>query len=50
MTQGVIDWNKDGYVLSAEQKKEYAENGFIVIKNVVPKYDLERYTQRFKVY
>uniref|UniRef100_A0A914C0W0 phytanoyl-CoA dioxygenase n=1 Tax=Acrobeloides nanus TaxID=290746 RepID=A0A914C0W0_9BILA len=43
-----LDWQHDGHILSAEQKKFYFKNGYIVIKNCVPKYELEKYRQRFQ--
>lgn len=34
-------------VLTEEQRRHYEENGFIVIKNCVPKENIEKYRQRF---
>ncbi|CAJ0955648.1 unnamed protein product, partial [Mesorhabditis belari] len=47
LAQGVIDWSRDGHVLTAEQKKFYEREGYIVIRNVVPQYELDRYQKRF---
>jgi len=38
--------NENG-VLSDEQQRHYEENGFVVIKSLVPLKDIEKYTQRF---
>ncbi|GMS95022.1 hypothetical protein PENTCL1PPCAC_17195, partial [Pristionchus entomophagus] len=46
--EGVLDWNKEGRVLTREQKLAYEKNGFIVIKNCIPLYELERYKHRFQ--
>ncbi|KAI6225221.1 hypothetical protein M3Y99_01366900 [Aphelenchoides fujianensis] len=43
-----IDYSKDGRVLSAEQRLAYERNGFIVVKNCVPQYEIQRYLNRFK--
>ncbi|KJH49260.1 Phytanoyl-CoA dioxygenase [Dictyocaulus viviparus] len=44
----VLRWNSDGTVLSTEQKSFYQKNGYLVIRNCVPSYELERYRKRFK--
>ncbi|KAK6046624.1 hypothetical protein COOONC_15870 [Cooperia oncophora] len=46
--QGVLQWDADGTVLSKEQKQFYEKNGYLLIRNCVPVYELERYKQRFK--
>ncbi|KAI6233592.1 Phytanoyl-CoA dioxygenase [Aphelenchoides fujianensis] len=43
-----IDYSKDGRVLSAEQRLAYERDGFIVVKNCVPQYEIQRYLNRFK--
>ncbi|PIO56153.1 hypothetical protein TELCIR_22452 [Teladorsagia circumcincta] len=47
--QGVLQWDADGTVLSKEQKQFYEKNGYLLIRNCVPSYELERYKRRFKV-
>lgn len=46
---GTLDWNSEGVVLSKEQKLFYEKNGYIVIRNCVPQYELERFKNRFRV-
>ena len=46
---GTLDWQHDGVVLTKEQKQFYEKNGYLVVKNVVPKYELDRFYNRFKV-
>ncbi|GMT23444.1 hypothetical protein PFISCL1PPCAC_14741, partial [Pristionchus fissidentatus] len=43
-----VDWNRDGIVLSAEQKKFYELNGYVIVKKCVPQYEIDRYLDRFK--
>ncbi|KAK0398897.1 hypothetical protein QR680_002802 [Steinernema hermaphroditum] len=43
-----IDWTTAGRVLTAEQKAFYEKNGFLIIRNMVPRYELERYKKRFQ--
>ncbi|VDM85787.1 unnamed protein product [Strongylus vulgaris] len=45
---GVLHWDTDGSVLSEEQKRFYEKNGYLLIRNCVPSYELERYKDRFK--
>ncbi|PAV86907.1 hypothetical protein WR25_03366 isoform A [Diploscapter pachys] len=45
---GTLDWNSEGVVLSKEQKLFYEKNGYIVIRNCVPQYELERFKNRFR--
>ncbi|CAG2105568.1 unnamed protein product [Medioppia subpectinata] len=33
--------------LSSEQQKQYEDQGFIIIKNLIPKHDIEKYSKRF---
>jgi len=33
--------------LTSDQQKFYEENGFIVVKNLIPKHDIQKYLQRF---
>lgn len=47
---GTLEWNRDGVVLTKEQKQFYEKNGYIVIRNVVPQYELDRFYSRFKVF
>lgn len=47
--EGVLHWDSDGTVLSKEQKLFYEKNGYVLIRNCVPSYELDRYKQRFKV-
>ncbi|EPB75954.1 Phytanoyl-CoA dioxygenase [Ancylostoma ceylanicum] len=46
--QGVLHWDSDGTVLSQEQKQFYEKNGYLLIRNCVPNYELERYKDRFR--
>lgn len=46
--EGVLHWDSDGTVLSKEQKLFYEKNGYVLIRNCVPSYELDRYKQRFK--
>uniref|UniRef100_A0A1I7ZIJ3 phytanoyl-CoA dioxygenase n=2 Tax=Steinernema glaseri TaxID=37863 RepID=A0A1I7ZIJ3_9BILA len=43
-----IDWTAAGRVLTGEQKAFYEKNGFLIIRNMVPRYELERYKRRFR--
>jgi phytanoyl-CoA hydroxylase len=43
-----INWNTNGHVLSSEQRQFYAKNGYIIIRNCVPSYELEKYRRRFQ--
>uniref|UniRef100_A0AC34FMT8 Phytanoyl-CoA dioxygenase n=1 Tax=Panagrolaimus sp. ES5 TaxID=591445 RepID=A0AC34FMT8_9BILA len=47
-TQSFENWDKDGEVLTAEQKQFYEKNGYILLKNVVPQYELDRFRHRFQ--
>jgi phytanoyl-CoA hydroxylase len=47
-TQSFENWDKDGEVLTAEQKIFYEKNGYLLLKNVVPQYELERFRKRFQ--
>ncbi|CAH1784252.1 unnamed protein product [Owenia fusiformis] len=42
------DYTTNTNVLTPEQRKSYEENGFLVIRNLVPKDKLERYRHRFE--
>ncbi|CAG2110846.1 unnamed protein product [Medioppia subpectinata] len=33
--------------LTSEQQKQYEDQGFIIIKNLIPKHDIEKYSKRF---
>uniref|UniRef100_A0A0K0D0L2 phytanoyl-CoA dioxygenase n=1 Tax=Angiostrongylus cantonensis TaxID=6313 RepID=A0A0K0D0L2_ANGCA len=44
----VLIWDLDGIVLSKNQKLFYEKNGYLVIRNCVPSYELDRYKRRFK--
>ncbi|KAI6215751.1 hypothetical protein M3Y94_00421300 [Aphelenchoides besseyi] len=44
----LINYDSDGKVLSAEQRKAYERDGYIIVKNCVPQYELQRYFNRFK--
>uniref|UniRef100_A0A1I7WCZ0 phytanoyl-CoA dioxygenase n=1 Tax=Heterorhabditis bacteriophora TaxID=37862 RepID=A0A1I7WCZ0_HETBA len=46
---GILNWDVDGLVLSKEMKKNYERDGFIVIRNCVPQYELDKYKNRFKI-
>uniref|UniRef100_A0A8R1YAK5 phytanoyl-CoA dioxygenase n=1 Tax=Pristionchus pacificus TaxID=54126 RepID=A0A8R1YAK5_PRIPA len=46
--RGIIDWNSDGKILTAEQKRFYQQNGYLVIRNCVSEADIDRYYDRFK--
>lgn len=41
-------YTRDGYKWNDDQRKFYEENGFIVIRNMVPKKECEKYIERFK--
>lgn len=43
MAQHQLNWNEDGQVLTKAQKQFYEKNGYLVVKNVVPSYELERF-------
>lgn len=43
----LIDFNSPGQVLSAEQRQFYNKNGYLVIRNCVPQFELQRYLNRF---
>uniref|UniRef100_A0A914XEA9 phytanoyl-CoA dioxygenase n=1 Tax=Plectus sambesii TaxID=2011161 RepID=A0A914XEA9_9BILA len=43
-----LNWWSPGRVLTVEQKQSYDEQGFIVIKGIVPKDQLQRYGNRFR--
>ena len=47
--QGILDWTKEGRVLTVEQKQSYRDNGYLVVRNCIPQHELERYTMRFQV-
>ena len=47
--QGILDWTKEGRVLTVEQKQSYRDNGYLVVRNCIPQHELERYTKRFQV-
>ena len=38
-----LDWTHDGDILTVAQKDFYYRNGYLVIQNCVPKYELEKY-------
>ncbi|KHJ97935.1 hypothetical protein OESDEN_02091 [Oesophagostomum dentatum] len=46
--EGVLRWADEGRVLSQEQKQFYEKNGYLLIRNCVPNYELERYKDRFR--
>ncbi|PAV86905.1 hypothetical protein WR25_03365 isoform A [Diploscapter pachys] len=46
--QGILDWTKEGRVLTVEQKQFYRDNGYLVVRNCIPQHELERYTNRFQ--
>ncbi|CAL2038641.1 hypothetical protein CAEBREN_03402 [Caenorhabditis brenneri] len=48
LTGGVIDYNREGSILSAEQRQFYEKNGYLLIRNCVPQYELNRFRQRFQ--
>ncbi|CAD6191666.1 unnamed protein product [Caenorhabditis auriculariae] len=45
---GVLDWSRDGLVLTAEQKQHYEREGYLLVRNVVPTYELDRFRKRFQ--
>ncbi|CAD5226253.1 unnamed protein product [Bursaphelenchus okinawaensis] len=48
MSQAKPDYSKPGQVLSQAQLEFYNKNGYIVLKNVVSKAELQRYLTRFR--
>lgn len=38
-----INWNIDGQVLTKTQKQFYEKNGYLLVKNVVPSYEIDRF-------
>ncbi|GMR45179.1 hypothetical protein PMAYCL1PPCAC_15374 [Pristionchus mayeri] len=45
--EGVIDWGKDGIALTAEQKRFYGHNGYVIVRKCVPESEIDRYIERF---
>ncbi|KAE9554868.1 hypothetical protein FO519_001896 [Halicephalobus sp. NKZ332] len=48
MAEHQVNWNVDGQVLTKAQKQFYEKNGYLVVKNVVPSYEIDRYRNRFQ--
>ncbi|CAB3409147.1 unnamed protein product [Caenorhabditis bovis] len=44
---GVVDWSKPGQILSVEAKHSYRKNGFLLVRNVLSKSDIQFFTDRF---
>ena len=45
VNQGAYEYTLDSGVLTPEQRASYDKNGFIIVKNCVPKDKLESYRQ-----
>lgn len=45
----VLDFDKDGVILSKEQKHFYLKNGYVVVPKLIDEKSLKLYTQRFQV-
>jgi phytanoyl-CoA hydroxylase len=45
---GFHDLTSDGLVLTAQQKRFYEKEGYLVVKKVVPPHDIHKFTNRFK--
>lgn len=43
MDRSPIDFSQSGKVLTVEQREFYDKNGYILIRNCVPRHEIERY-------
>ncbi|KAI6176165.1 hypothetical protein M3Y97_00768900 [Aphelenchoides bicaudatus] len=47
MDPSPIDFDQPGHVLTVEQRRFYDKNGYLIIRNCLPRHEIERYVKRF---